>query len=183
MGYELALSKAWSELEAAAGEKEYSVKFLSSTYRIDLCDKKIFSESCNIPAKDYTSILILHYLTKKLKALPPLRESWVSFKELVGGQGYFPSFKKRVIDVIFRKYDRNPEALFELTERFKAKRTQIADVSIALDAFDNVPLLITFWKGDDELEAEANVLFDKSIADIFCTEDIVILAETVAHTI
>jgi len=35
-------------------------------------------------------------------------------------------------------------------------------------------------RGDEEFGPEANILFDKSITDIFCTEDIVVLSEHAA---
>jgi hypothetical protein len=39
------------------------------------------------------------------------------------------------------------------------------------------------WRGDEEFGPEANLLFDRSITEIFCTEDVVITAEIVASTI
>ena len=90
MGYAVALEKAWRELKELTREKVLSVKFLADEYNIDLEDYKVLSLSCNAPAKEYYSILILHYLAKKLKVNPELREEWISFNELEGGQGYFP---------------------------------------------------------------------------------------------
>jgi hypothetical protein len=183
MGYAAALSKAWSELESIGKEKNISVRFLSDEYTIDLDNRRVLSVSCNAPVKDYIGILILHYLKKKLTGLSVINGEWITFRQLDGGQGYYPAFKKRVIDPIVRKYGPNPESLLELIERFKAKRIQLADFSIVLDVFDNVPVLITLWQGDQEFGPEVNILFDKGIKDIFCTEDIVILAEFIAHNI
>jgi len=115
--------------------------------------------------------------------LPPITGEWISFKQLPGGQGYYPVFKKRVIDPIIRKYGASPEALFELTGRVKAKKAQLADVSVVVDVFDSVPTLITLSRADEEFGPEANILFDKSVKDIFCTEDVVILAEFVVYSI
>jgi len=183
MPYDVALSKAWLELENITKERKISTRFLADEYTVDLENKRILSLSCNTPAKDYVSILILHYLAQKLKGLPQIDGEWISFKQLAGGQGYYPAFKKRVIDAIVRKYGSNPEAIFGLIERFKAKKAQLADVSVVLETFDNLPVLITLSKADDEFGPEANVLFDKNIQDIFCTEDIVVLAGFVAHSI
>jgi len=183
MGYDAALTKAWQELEPIAKETKYSVRVLSDEYDIDLTSKTIYSRSCNIPAKVYVSILILHYLVKGLNSLPGLKEDWISFHDLSGGEGYYPVFKKRVIDAIVRKYGDKPEALSELTERFKAKKAQIADVSVVIEVFEGVPILITLQRGDDEFGPEANILFDASIKEIFCTEDTVVLSELLVYTI
>ena len=40
--------------------------------------------------------------------------------------------------------------------------------------------MILIWRADEEFGPEANMLFDESIKRIFCTEDIVVLAGTVA---
>lgn len=183
MKYNTALLKAWLGLENATQDKKHSLLFLTDEYSVDLAGKSILSLSCNVPAKPYLSILILHYIMKRLNGLPELTGEWISFKQLSGGEGYYPAFKKRVIETIVQKYKDTPDTLLKLVERFKAKTTQTADFSLVLDTFDNVPILINFWKGDEEFGPEANVLFDKSITGIFCTEDIVVLSEIVAHSI
>ncbi|NQT47135.1 MAG: DUF3786 domain-containing protein [Candidatus Omnitrophica bacterium] len=164
MGYEVAVSKAWAGLEGVAQEKNYSIKFLGDEYAVDLPKRSIFSTSCNVPAKTQFVVLILHYLTQKIKGLPRVKGEWISFKELDGGQAYYSVFKKRVLERIAKKYE----------------KIQSDDSEKVLDVFEGVPILVRFWKGDDEFGPEANVLFDKSIPDIFCTEDIVVLAECIA---
>ena len=183
MGYNLALSKAWLGLENLAENKNFLIRFLSDEYTFDFENKRVFSLSCNTPAKDYTSILLLHYLKQKLTGLPSITDEWVSFKQLEGGEGYYPTFKKRVINPIINKYGSDPEALLELAGRFKARMVKIADISVVLDVFDRVPVLITLWRGDEEFGPEANMLFDRSIKDIFCTEDIVVLSGLLAYNI
>ncbi len=183
MEYRTALTKAWSELEGLNLEGNESVRLLNDKYDIDFKNRRVFSTSCNVPAKDYISILVLHYCLQKYKGLPAISGEWISFKQLEGGQGYYPTFKKRAIGHILSKYRDKPGTLFELTERFNAKRIQLADVSVVLEVFDGVPVLITLSRADEEFGAEANILFDKTIKDIFCTEDVVVLAEFVAHNV
>ncbi|MFC1631870.1 DUF3786 domain-containing protein [Candidatus Omnitrophota bacterium] len=183
MKYVVAQDLAWKELSALAQEEKYTLGFLSDQYDIDLKNRLVLSRSCNVPAKDYLSIVLLHYLIQKIKGLPRITNEWLSFKQLPGGQGYYPTFKKRVIGVIVKKYAPHPEALLALGDRFQAKRTQLADFSVVLEVFEQLPALINFWRGDDEFGPEANLLFDQSISSILCTEDVVVLAEVLAHTI
>lgn len=183
MEYDVALLKAWSELENVAKDKNFSVRFLSDKYEIDLKKKRVLSLSDNIKVQNYISILILHFLLQKLKGLPLLKEEWISFKQLEGGLAYYSAFKKRAIEPIVRKYGADPGALFESTKRFGARKTRLADASIIIEVFDGVPVLITLWKGDREFGPEANILFDKSIEDIFCTEDVAVLAGIIASVI
>ena len=184
MTYEAALSKAWEELENIAHEKNHTVRFLDNKYSIDLEKKTILSLSSNVPANTHMTILILHYLSRKLTGIPQLTGEWISFKQLEGGQVYYSVFRKRVLEPIIRKYGKNPEGfLSELTKRFKAKEIKQADASVVLEVFDGIPVLITLWQGDEEFSPEANVLFDGNISEIFCTEDTVICAEIAASLI
>jgi len=47
---------------------------------------------------------------------------------------------------------------------------------VEVEAFLGVPILVKLWKGDEEFAPEANMLFDRSISRIFCTEDVAVLA-------
>ena len=183
MGYEAALKKAWEKIESLAPDEIKPVKFLADEYEIDLKNKRVLSLACNVPAKDHMTILILHYAARRAQGLPPLTGEWVSFKQLEGGQGYYPAFKKRVLDPILRKYGSNSQAFLEITGRFRAKKVDMADAAVIVEAFEGAPLLLTMWKGDEEFGPEVNVLFDKSITDIFCTEDAIVMAGFVAYNV
>ncbi len=180
MSYDAALQKGWEELSQLNPGKILSVKFLADEYTIDFAEKKVLSLACNVAAKDFTAILILHYLAHKLKGLPLLTGEWLTFKELSGVEGYYPAFRNRAIDPIIRKYGSHPEGVLAVLDRLPAKRVDQGDVGIVLEAFEGIPVMITLWRADTEFGPEVNMLFDKSIAKIFCTEDIVVLAGFVA---
>lgn len=180
MGYEIAINKAWEDLEKLNVPKITSLKFLGDEYSVDFGQKKVLSLSCNAAAKDFTAILVLHYLISKLKGLPVLTGEWVSFKELSGVEGYYSAFRKRAIEPIIRKYGSHPEGILTVLEKLPAKRVDQGDIGIVLEAFADVTVMVELWRPDDEFGPEANVLFDKSISEIFCTEDIVVLAGFIA---
>ncbi len=174
------MQKGWEDLSNLNPGKTLSVKFLGDEYSVDLQEKRVLSLACNAPAKDFTVILILHYLAQKLKEVPVLTNEWMSFKELSGVEGYYSAFRNRTIEPIIRKYGSHPEGVLAALDRFPGKRVDQGDVGIVLEAFDGTPVMITLWRSDDEFGPEANILFDKSITQIFCTEDIVVLAGFVA---
>jgi hypothetical protein len=176
MAYDAAIIKAWDDIEKLVpGEKLISLRFFSEEYSVDAAGRKILSLSCNAPAKDFVSILLLHYLKAKLGSLPELTGEWISFKELSGGESYYPAFRKRAIEPIIRKHGSNPKGIYVALEKVPGEQLKQADAAIRVDAFEKVPLLIEVWAGDDEFPPEANLLFDKSIQKIFCTEDIAVL--------
>jgi hypothetical protein len=177
MSYDAAIHKAWDDIEKRYGGTEpIEVKFFSDKYSIDVAGKKIFSLSCNVPAKDFVSILLLHYLKGKLEGLPDMTGEWVSFKELPGGNAYYPAFRKRAIEPVIQKHGKAPQGIYAALEKSPGQKVTQADAAITIDAFEKVPVLVEMWAGDDEFGPEANLLFDKSIQKIFCTEDVAVLA-------
>lgn len=186
MGYQQAIKNAWDDVSGIPeGGKTYAVKLLSDTYTIDLKNKSVMSDSCNVPAKEHITIIILHYLAKKLKlnVLPAPSGEWVDFKELEGGEGYYPAFKKRTIDKVLKKYGADPDALLEIPGRIPSQKVESHETGIIIKALESVPILITISKADEEFGADANILFDRTISSIFCTEDIVVLTEILTHSL
>lgn len=180
MSYEAAFKKAWEDLANLKEPKNLSVKFLADEYSVNIIDKKILSLSCNTPAKDFTSILILHYLAQKIKGLSAPSDQWLTFRELSGVEGYSDAYHQRSIEPIIRKYGKNPEAIKDVLKRLPGKLSTGGDISVIIEAFENIPVLIKLWKQDAEFGADANMYFDASIKNIFCTEDIVVLAQIVS---
>ncbi|MCX5704994.1 MAG: DUF3786 domain-containing protein [Candidatus Omnitrophica bacterium] len=166
MSYEAAKLKAWEELRNLNPAKSLAVKFLAEEYSIDLQNQVVMSLSCNVPAKDFYCILILHYAVKKLQGLPAVIGEWLTFRELSGIEGYFEAFKKRAIEPIIRKYGHKVE-----------------DTVIEVITFEGVPALVKVWKSDEDFGPDANIYFDRSIREIFCTEDIVVLAGIIASSL
>lgn len=185
MTYGPALEKAWTALSGLTGEKRLSVRFLADEYEIDPIKRTILSVSCNVPTKDYLTIILLHYLIKTLgpEGLPAPAGKWIDFRELEGGQGYYPAFKKRTIDVVLHKYGSSPDALLNINERFSARKVQAGDVGVVIEPFKNVLILITLNRADEEFGPDANILLDETAARTFCTEDIVVLTEIVVHAL
>jgi hypothetical protein len=180
MSYEAALNKAWEDLANLKAPNNLSVKFLADEYSLDLTARNVLSLSCNAPAKDFLSILILHYSAQKLKGLPRLKGQWLTFREFSGIEGYYAAYHKRAIEPLIRKYGMHADALKNVLARLPAKLSEGGDISIEVEAFANVPVLIKLWKPDAEFGPDANLYFDASIKDIFCIEDIVVLAQLVA---
>lgn len=182
MGYEVTFQKAWEELRQEAKEEKFIVPFLADKYEIDLQASKVLSLSCNVGAPEHVSILILHFAIRRLRGLPPVKNEWISFQQL-GVQGYYDAFRKRALEPLIRKFGKNPQNLLISAQRLGAKKIQYGDCAVILEAFENVPLMITVWGADEEFSAEANILFDSSIREIFPVEDIVVLAGFVSKAV
>lgn len=180
MGYEEALKKAWVDLANLRLANNLSVKFLADNYSVDVVNRTIILVSDCAAVKDFVSILVLHYLARRIKGLPALSGQWLTFRQLSGIEGYADTFHRRCAEPLIRKYGSNPEALKEVLGRLPGKLSEGPDIGIIIDAFVNVPVLIKLWKQDAEFAPDAKIFFDANIKNIFCTEDIVVLAQIVA---
>ena len=180
MGYEIALKKAWDDFANQSPPKTLSVKFMVDEYSVDVPNRRILSLSSNVVTKDFLSILILHYLWQKLKGLPKPSGQWLTFREFSGVEGYYDAYHRRSIEPLIRKYGRNPDAIKNVLSRLPGELSQGDDISIIIEVFQNVPVLVKLWKADAEFGPSANIYFDASIKNIFCIEDIIVLAQTIS---
>ena len=181
MAYEVALTKAWKELSDIAADMRRQVRFMADTYDVDVAARTVSSLSCNIPAKDYFTIIMLHYLKKSLGGGYAATGEWISFKDIEGGEIYYPAFREGAIKPILRKYGLKPDAIVDAAVRLKGKRITDGDVGVEIPVFDDISVRIIIWKGDDEFAPEATMLYDKSIAKIFPTEDVAVLSRFIAY--
>ena len=177
MGYSEALKKSW-DVFGDSGKSH--VRFLNDEYEVDFSNRKILSFSCNIEAKDYYKILILHYLANESKAPDIEKDKWVSFKELEGGEIYFSAFRKRSIETILRKHGDNPAGIFEREKSLNAEKMDAGNAAISVRVFPKVKVGIVLWAKDEEFSADCNMLFNESIKVLLPTEDVAVLGGIIA---
>jgi hypothetical protein len=120
--------------------------------------------------------LILHYLTQATGAA--FTNKLITYAQLQGGKFYCPAFQKRTLEPILKCFGEKPELLPEVSRKFGGHRAGYGDISVNIDAFPFVRIVIVLWRGDDEVPTGGNILFDKNITDYLSTEDVVVLSET-----
>ena len=163
-----------------SGAKDRYVKFLNDEYEIDYGGRNIISMSCNVPAKDYYKLLILHYISGQDRVSNITDDNWISFKELEGGEAYFSAFRKRAIEPILRKYGDRPSDIFERARSFNAEKIGNGTAAIAINAFPKIKVAVILWAKDDEFSAECSMLFNPEIKEILPTEDVAVLGGIIA---
>lgn len=177
MGYEIALNKAWKELEGIASSSDYSVAFLADNYEVRVSERLVLREPSGTPAKEEVAVLILHYLIGILRHGYQRTGEWISFKDIWGGESFFPAYRKSTVEPLIEGLQRDPEGLLRtLIDSFRGKVVDGGgDVTVELEAFPDVFIRIIIWRGDDELLPEAIILFDRALTDILASEDIAAL--------
>ncbi|MFC1814669.1 DUF3786 domain-containing protein [Thermodesulfobacteriota bacterium] len=153
----------------------FRVPFLDRVYRISFPGFNFEDEadqSRDIPIQE--QILILHYM----QADSPRKSSgnWIAYREIPGASFYFSAFVKRAIEPLKKAFGQNVSGLVQTSGQLGGKAVKPGDAAFEYKIFPKVPLQVILWEGDHEFPAEANILFDKTIGDIFSPEDIAWLA-------
>ncbi len=159
------------------GPNEIGIDYLNQPYRIMIPNCRVSLEDSGTEASLRDRILILHYFTgaRGTAATGKL----IAFKQLSGGVSYFPAFSQRAIGPLVRSFGRNPELLEKAAAKLGGREAGYGDASVTVNAFDRVPVTLVLWRGDEDVAANGNILFDANVSDYLPTEDVTVLCETI----
>ncbi|MFC2017482.1 DUF3786 domain-containing protein [Chloroflexota bacterium] len=169
--------KSGAHYQVIDSKKTGTIQYLNQSYLITLPDIEIslVDSEEEVPIRD--KVLVLHYFT--LAKGTPLANKLITFRELPGGNTYFPTFSQRTIKPILTHFDKEPHLLVEAAERLGGYKADYGDVAVTINAFSRVPITIVLWQGDDEFTPQGGMMFDATISDYLPTEDITVLCETI----
>jgi len=168
----------WEQLEKLDGQQtaqrakcqylrdpeHHVVRLLNTEYIVNLADKRIFpAQDSSESAAFVEQLCLLAYLINA-KDLP-LAKKLVRAEALSGGQFFFRGIHSLPTEKLEKAFGEHPETLHQIAGQFGAKRCEFGDASIELFVLPRVPLTIVVWKGDEEFDARASMLFDQTAAD------------------
>ncbi len=90
---------------------------------------------------------------------------WVSLRELKEGAERYPLFKKRCEEAMKRVADTYTDLFDDLVHIFSGRQVAeefASDISVVLDPLPKVPIMICYWKPEENLESTLNVFFDET---------------------
>ncbi len=150
------------------------VPFLNRVYRVT-APAFAFTDDADATAEVplQEQVLILHYL---LGCQPHLKHQWVAYREIPGAGFYYGAFVKRAIEPLKKVFGRNVAGLKTAATKLGATAVETGDAAFRLTPLPFAPIQIIVWEGDEEFEAEANILFDASVGDYLSPEDAAWLA-------
>ncbi len=114
---------------------------------------------------DFLQALLLYYFVTADGA--PLTGQWVSFADLPGGRMYNQAFQGYSGGEVVRQFAKLPHqaAVHTFQTACLALGGQPLDIGTAsfiFPALPRIPLLLTFWLGDEDFPSSCKVLFDSS---------------------
>ncbi len=169
--------KSGAQYQVTGPRQSIIIGYLNRPYKISLPEVEISLVDSGDEAQIRDKLLILHYFATA-KGTPPANKL-ITFQEIPEGGIYAPTFSQRTINPLTRYFGDDPDKLVEASRSLGGEKTDFGDVAVTINAFSHVPITIVFWKGDEELAPQGNILFDATIRDYLPTEDITVLCEII----
>jgi hypothetical protein len=108
----------------------------------------------------FQQALLLYYFVSADGA--PLTGKWVSFADLPGGRMYNQAFQGYSGDVVRDIISNDLPKFQSACLALGGQSLELGSASFTFSALPRVPLLITYWLGDEDFPSSCKVLFDAS---------------------
>ncbi len=154
-----------AKCEYLSDKEHYIIQLLKTEYKVHLSDKKIYScreDSTQKPVSFLEELCLLAYLINAKEI--PLANKLVRAEALPGGQFFFRGVHKLPNEKLEKAFGTRPQALLDVSEQFNAEKCEFGDASILLYILPRLPLTMVVWRGREEFEARASILFDQTAA-------------------
>lgn len=184
-GYEPALEKGWAALREQTDEGvvnrkgvrlspdgQLCVDMLGDEFRVDRRGRSIQWNGNEAPP--FFAVLILHYLTDLSSARPS--GEWISFRELEGGDFYYPAFAARTTQRLKNAFAGREKELLEVAEKLGGEPVEFGDAAARFRVLPNAVIALVLHEACEDFPNEANVLFDSACRKILPTEDLAVAA-------
>ena len=158
-----------------SGNLLIKMRFLNRNCLIHFPDVTITYQENGDEVPLWSKILMLHYLGKSQGN--PLTGEWVNFRQLSGGDTYYPAFVKRSQKPLLDFFADRLELLEEAAQVLGGRKGNQGDRGVIIPALPRVPIALIFWSGDEEFQPEARILFDSTIPTYLSTEDVAVLSQ------
>jgi len=158
----------------------FQIQFLDRLYGIDYPDFRFVDRETperEIPLQE--QVLILHYMVGADPNRVP--GDMIAYREIPGASFYFGPFVKRAINPLKEVFGRNLEAFHKACQALHGTPIEAGDAGYRFQVFPQLALHYILWEGDEEFDAEANILFNESTGEGLSPEDAAWLAGMVVY--
>jgi len=109
---------------------------------------------------DFQLALLLYYLITADGSA--LTGNWVSFADLPDGRMYNAAFQGYSGDEISKAFSLDLGGFKSACEKAGGQPVEVGSASFIFQALPKVPLMLTYWLGDEDFPSSCKVLFDES---------------------
>jgi hypothetical protein len=112
------------------------------------------------PLPDFQLALLLYYLMTSDGTA--LSENWVSFAELPGGRIYNAAFQGYSGDLLAKSVGLELDSFRAACTLAGGRPLGVGSCSFTFRALPRLPLMVTYWLGDEDFPSSCKILFDES---------------------
>lgn len=153
------LLEAAERLGGIYADGKLTLKILGKDFSID-SDGKFYTD---IHVHGWITGPLLNYiLNGKGKSASGV---WVPLRELNGGKDWYRLFGQRCEKPIKNVADTYTDFFDDMVHLFggsQVQRVHDSDISVVLHALPKVPILICYWRPEDDLESDLHLFFDET---------------------
>jgi hypothetical protein len=125
---------------------------------------------------DFQIALAIYHLFYYSSKRPANSGRFIPFREVKGAGPFDPAFQKQIQKPFAQAFEGKKDLLAAAGESLGFLRLPHSDAGFEARAFECMPVRFLFWDGDDEFEAQANILFDANITEFTHEETVVTIA-------
>jgi hypothetical protein len=114
----------------------------------------------------------------------PVADKWVSLRELERGRARYQMFQRQCEEPMKKVADIYPNLFNDIIEVFSGRQVAQqfdSDISLVLHPLPKVPILICYWRPDDDLDSILHVFFDETADKNLDTDSVFTLGTGLAN--
>jgi len=155
----VAVRSAVSYLTLGPGCGELHIPFWGTTCVFSF-PELIGYDSHDESLSDFQQAMFLYYLITADGV--PLTDKWVSFADLPDGRMYNAAFQGYSGDEVVKAFGFDLSGFKTTCSKADGNPVDIGSASFVFQALPRVPLMLTYWLGDEDFPSSCKVLFDDS---------------------
>ena len=156
-------------LGAQFSNEKLTIKCLGKDFSVDTKG----NISTEIHVHSWIAVPVFNYILAG--AGNPVSGKWVPFRELEGGKNWYRLFEQRCEKPLKKVADTYTDLFEDMIHLFNGRQVEnhyASDISLVLHPLPKVPLLICYWKPEDDLASDLNIFFDSKAEENLNIESI-----------
>ena len=130
---------------------------------------------------DFQQTLLLYYFVTADGT--PLIGKWVSLAGLPDGLMYNAAFQGYTGDEVVKYFGLEIDAFKSACVKAGGTQTDLGSASFIFQAFPRIPLMLTYWLGDEDFPSSCKVLFDESASHYLPVDGCAILGSLLTQRV
>lgn len=152
------------------------IVYYGQEYRIDRMNGMITLTSEPEQKLSFNTIISIYNLFYYAKPEAEIRGEFVPFRKVKRAAPFDPAFQRTILRPLAGTFEGRAALMEKACLALNGSPVRQGDVGYVIHAFACMPLMVVFWDGDEEFNAQANILFDADITDFIHEETVVCIA-------